>query len=68
MSTAECSVVMVLNGQGDAFIVGVYGSAEDAERVADNAVGKSVKDVVDYADSFMFGTVDEAFVRTEPVK
>lgn len=67
MSARPVSTVLVVNKAGDMFYAGTWSNEDDAREAAEAMEGDAVQEHVDYANSFLFGTICDAVVRTGPL-
>lgn len=67
MSARPVSTVLVVNTAGDMFYAGAWASEDEARGAAENMEGDAVQEHVEYANSFLFGTITDAVVRTGPL-
>lgn len=64
MSAREVATVLVVNTSGDMFYAGTWANCDEARDAAEAMEGDAVQEHVEYADSFLFGTITDAVVRS----
>lgn len=67
MSARPVSTVLVVNTGGDMFYAGTWADEDEAREAAESMEGEPVQEHVEYANSFLFGTITDAVVRTGPL-
>lgn len=64
----DVSTVLVINDRGDVFYVGTWSDRAKACMMAEEMKGDNVKDHVEYADSFLFGVIEDSVVQTNELR